>query len=120
MMPKLMAFAVAVFNLAQCYDGLGQVAPCAALLERIRRNEDRMAPGVLANNTSLMAIAHLCAGDLEGAREWLDRGLPSTATDHDAKTTFARASATYLMAMGRNEEARHIRQARIAEAAVAE
>ena len=114
------AFAVAVFNLAQCYDGLGQAAPCAALLERIRRNEDRMAPGVLANNTSLMAIAHLCAGDLEGAREWLERGITSTFTDHDGKTDFARANATYLMAMGRNEEARNILQARIAEAAAAE
>ena len=114
------AFAVAVFNLAQCYDGLGQTAPCAALLERIRRNEDRMAPGVLANNTSLMAIAHLCAGDLEGAREWLERGITSTFTDHDGKTDFARANATYLMAMGRNEEARNILQARIAEAAAAE
>ena len=65
------AFAVAVFNLAQIYDGLGLAAPCAAMLERIRRNEHRMPPGVLASNTSLMAIAHLCAGDLEGARAWL-------------------------------------------------
>lgn len=114
------AFAVAVFNLAQCYDGLGLAAPCAALLERIRRNEHRMAPGVLANNTSLMAIAHLCAGDVEGARTWLDRGVTAMFSDHDGKTDFARAQATWLMATGRPQEARAVIQARIAETADAE
>ena len=114
------AFAVAVFNLAQAYDGLGLVAPCAALLERVRRNEDRMAPGVLANNTSLMAIAHLCAGDLEGARAWLDRGVTAMFSDHDGKTDYARAHATWLMAMGRLQEARAVLQARIAETAALE
>ena len=114
------AYAVAVFNLAQAYDGLGLVAPCAALLERIRRNEHRMAPGVLANNTSLMAIAHLCTGDLEGARAWLDRGVTAMFSDHDGKTDYARANATYLMATGRHEEARTVIQARIAETAALE
>jgi diguanylate cyclase (GGDEF)-like protein len=114
------AFAVAVFNLAQAYDGLGLVAPCAALLERVRRNEHRMAPGVLANNTSLMAIAHLCAGDLEGAREWLERGVTAMFSDHDGKTDYARAHATWLMAMGRHQEARAVIQARIAETAALE
>ena len=113
------AFAVAVFNLAQCYDGLGLSAPCAALLERIRRNEHRMAPGVLSNNTSLMAIAHLCAGDLEGAREWLDRGVTAMFSDHDGKTDYARAQASYLMATGRPHEARAVIQARMAETAAA-
>ena len=114
------AFAVAVFNLAQAYDGLGLVAPCAALLERVRRNEDRMPPGVLANNTSLMAIAHLCAGDLEGARAWLHRGVTAMFSDHDGKTDYARAHATWLMAMGRLQEARAVLQARIAETAALE
>ena len=114
------AFAVAVFNLAQTYDGLGLSAPCAALLERIRRNAHRMAPGVLANNTSLMAIAHLCAGDLEGARAWLDRGVTAMFSDHDGKTDYARAQATYLMATGRPQEARAVIQARIAETAASE
>jgi two-component system cell cycle response regulator len=114
------AFAVAVFNLAQAYDGLGLVAPCAALLERVRRNEPRMAPGVLANNTSLMAIAHLCAGDLEGARGWLDRGVTAMFSDHDGRTDYARAQATWLMAMGRHPEARAVLQARIAETAALE
>ena len=114
------AYAVAVFNLAQAYDGLGLVAPCAALLERIRRNEHRMAPGVLANNTSLMAIAHLCTGDLEGARAWLDRGVTAMFSDHDGKTDYARAHATYLMATGRHEEARAVIQARVAETAALE
>ena len=109
------AFAVAVFNLAQVYDGLGLAAPCAALLERIRRNEHRMAPGVLANNTSLMAIAHLCAGDLEGAREWLDRGVTAMFSDHDGKTDYARAQASYLMATGRPQEARAVIQAHLDE-----
>jgi diguanylate cyclase (GGDEF)-like protein len=114
------AYAVAVFNLAQAYDGLGLVAPCAALLERIRRNEHRMAPGVLANNTSLMAIAHLCAGDLEGARAWLDHGVTAMFSDHDGKTDYARAQGTWLMAIGRHEEARAIIQGRIAETAALE
>jgi diguanylate cyclase (GGDEF)-like protein len=114
------AFAVAIFNLAQTYDGLGLAAPCIALLERIRRNEHRMAPGVLANNTSLMAIAHLCAGDLDGARTWLDHGVTAMFSDHDGKTDYARARATYLMALGRDQEARDIIQARIAEADVVE
>ena len=114
------AFAVAVFNLAQTYDGLGLTAPCAALLERIRRTEHRMAPGVLANNTSLMAIAHLCAGDLEGAREWLDRGVTAMFSDHDGKTDYARAHGTWLMAMGRHQEARAVIQARITETAALE
>ena len=111
------AYAVAVFNLAQTYEGLGLSAACAALLERIRGNEHRMAPGVLANNTSLMAIAHLCAGDLDGAREWLERGVTAMFSDHDGRTDFARAQATYLMALGRHNEARDVIQARLAETA---
>jgi two-component system cell cycle response regulator len=111
------AFAVAVFNLAQTYEGLGLAAPCAALLERIRRNEDRMPPDVLGNNTSLMAIATLCAGDLEGARAWLDRGVTAMFSDHDGKTDYARAQATYLMALGRDQAAREVVQARIRETA---
>jgi diguanylate cyclase (GGDEF)-like protein len=114
------AFAVAVFNLAQTYDGLGLAAPCITLLERIRRNEHRMAPGVLAHNTSLMAIAHLCAGDLDGARTWLDHGVTAMFSDHDGKTDYARARASYLMALGRDQEAREIIQARIAETDVVE
>ena len=114
------AFAVAVFNLAQTYDGLGLVAPCAALLERIRSNEHRIAPGVLGNNTSLMAIAHLCAGDLEGAREWLDRGVTAMFSDSDGKTDYARAHGTWLMAMGRHQEARAVIQCRIEETAALE
>ena len=109
------SYAVAVFNLAQTYDGLGQTAPCAALLERIRHNEHRMPAGVLGNNTSLMAIAHLCAGDLDGARAWLDRGVTAMFSDHDGKTDYARALGTWLMATGRHEEARAVIQARIAE-----
>ena len=114
------AFAVAVFNLAQTYDGLGLSAPCAALLERIRRNEHRMATGVLAHNTSLMAIAHLCAGDLEGARAWLDRGVTAMFSDHDGQTDYARAKATWLMALGRHPEARDVIQRRMAMTADAQ
>ena len=109
------AYAVAVFNLAQTYEGLGLSASCATLLERLRRNEHRIAPGVLANNTSLMAIVHLCAGDLEGTREWLERGVTAMFSDHDGKTDYARAKASYLMAMGRQQEARDIIQSRLAE-----
>ena len=109
------AYAVAVFNLAAIYDGLSLSAPCAALLERLRRNESRTPPGVLGNNTSLMAIAHLCAGDLEGARHWLDRGVTAMFTDHDGKTDYARAHATWLIAMGRHQEARDVVQAHMAE-----
>ena len=111
------AYAVCVFNLAAIYDGLGLVQPCAALLQRIRRNEDRALAGVLGNNTSLMAIAHLCAGDLEGARQWLDRGVTAMFTDHDGQTDYARAQATWLIAMGRLQEARVVLQTRIAEVA---
>jgi diguanylate cyclase (GGDEF)-like protein len=114
------AFAVAIFNVTQAYDGLGLAAQCAAVLERIRRTEHRMVPGVLANNTSSMAIAHLCAGDLEGARAWLDQGVTAMFSDGDGKTDYARAEATYMMAMGRDLEARSVVQARIAETAVAQ
>ena len=114
------AYAVAVFNLAQTYDGLGLAASCAALLERIRRNEHRMASGVLGNNTSLMAIAHLCAGDLVGARDWLDRGVTAMFSDHDGKTDYARALGTWLMASGRHQEARAVIQSRIEETAALE
>jgi diguanylate cyclase (GGDEF)-like protein len=115
------SFSVAVFNLAQIYDGLGLTEPCAAMLERIRRNQHRMAPGVLGRNTSLMAIAHLCAGDVEGARAWLEPGAASIASiDAENATDRARAQASYLMATGRHAQAREIIQARIADAAAAD
>jgi diguanylate cyclase (GGDEF)-like protein len=115
------SFAVAVFNLAQIYDGLGLNERCAALLERIRRNAHRMTPGVLARNTSLMAIAHLCAGDVEGAREWLDPGVtPTASVEPDSRTDRARAQATYLMATGRAAQAREVVQAQIVAAAASE
>ena len=114
------AYAVAVFNLAQTYDALDQDAPCAQLLERIRRNAHRMAPGVLGSNTSLMAILHLRAGDLEGARAWLDRGVTAMFSDHDGRTDYARAQASVLMAQGRHEGARAVVQARLAETATLE
>ncbi len=110
------AFAVAIFNLTQAYDGLGLSAQCAAVLERVRRLEHRMTPGVLGNNTPLMAIAHLCAGDLDGARAWLDQGATAMFGDGDGKTDYARAQACYLLALGRNEEARSVAEARISEA----
>ena len=114
-------FAVAVFNLAQIYDGLCLTEPCAAMLERIRRNEPRMTPGVLAKNKSLMAIAHLCAGDVDGARGWLDQSVRSTAAvDPDSSTDHARAHASYLMATGRHAQASEILQAQLARAAAAE
>jgi len=101
------SFAVAVFNLAQIYDGLGQVGPCVALLDRIRRNQPRMLPGVLARNTALMAIAHLCAGDVEGAAAWLDPALvPTASIEATNRTDHARARASYLMATGQPARAR--------------
>ena len=76
----------------RCYDGLGLAAPCAALLERIRRNETRMPPGVLRQQ-------HAADGDrapvrrrprgrarLAGARRDARR-----SPTHDGKTDFARA-----------------------------
>ncbi len=115
------SFAVAVFNLAQIYDGLGLKDECVAMLERIRRNLDRMLPGVLARNKSLMAIAHLCAGDVEGARAWLAPELAATSSvDPGNGADHARALATYLAATGHPAEAREVVQARIAEAAAAE
>jgi diguanylate cyclase (GGDEF)-like protein len=41
-------------------------------------------------------------------------------SDHDGKTDYARAHASYLMALGRDQEARDVVQARIAEMAVIE
>jgi diguanylate cyclase (GGDEF)-like protein len=115
------AFAVSVFNLAQIYDGQGLAEPCAAMLERIRRNEHRMLPGVLARNRPLMAIAHLCAGDLPGARAWLDPEVRATASvDKESQADHARAHASYLMATGRPDAAREIVQAQLARAATAE
>jgi diguanylate cyclase (GGDEF)-like protein len=115
------AFAVAVFNLAQIYDGLGLKDKCVAMLERVRRNEPRMVPGVLARNTSLMAIAHLCAGDVDGARAWLDPQRVRTASvDPDNRTDHARAHASVLMVTGHPEQARDILHARLAASAQAE
>ena len=115
------AFAVAVFNLAQIYDGLGLKDKCVAMLERIARNQPRMLPGVLARNTSLMAIAHLCAGDVEGARDWLDPSVvPTASVEPDNPTDHARAHASYLMAIGRHAQARDIIHARLAEGSQAE
>lgn len=115
------AFAVSVFNLAQIYDGLGLTEPCAAMLERIRRNEHRILPGVLARNTALMAIAHLCVGDVEGARAWLDPAVTKTASvEPENPTDHARAHATYLMATGQLAPAREIIRAQLVAAAAAE
>ncbi|MFL6629620.1 MAG: diguanylate cyclase [Vitreoscilla sp.] len=111
------SFAVAVFNLAQVYDGLGLHERCAAMLERIRRNKDRMLPGVLARNTPLMAIAHLCAGDVEGAGAWLDPGVTPTAqVEPSIRTDHARAHATWLLATGRAAQAHEIVKAHLATA----
>ena len=115
------SFAVSVFNLAQIYDGLGLTEPCAAMLERIRLNEHRMLPGVLARNTSLMAIAHLCAGDSEGAAKWLDPGVtPTASVDPANRTDHARAHASHLSATGHHAQALEIIQAHIVAAAGAE
>lgn len=115
------SFAVAVSNLAQVYDGLGLAEPCAALLARIRRNEPRMTPGVLARNTSLMAIAHLCAGDVEGARAWLDPRVAQTASVEPAnRTDHTRAQASVLMATGGHAQAREIVHAHLASTASTE
>ena len=115
------SFAVAVFNLAQIYDGLGLTEAAAALLARIRRNEARMPPGMLARNKALMAIVHLCAGDVEGASGWLDPALASTSSvDPGNATDHARALATYLMATGHPDQARDVAQARIAQVAEAQ
>lgn len=115
------SFAVSVFNLAQIYDGLGLHERCRAMLARIERNKDRILPGVLARNTPLMAIAHLCAGDIEGAGAWLDPGLAPTAQVEPAiRTDHARAHATYLLATGRAHEAHEIITAHLAAAAKVE
>ena len=115
------AFAVSVFNLAQIYDGLGMTERCAAMLERIRSNERAMPPGVLARNASLMAIAHLCAGDIDGARGWLDPGVtPTASVDPDNRTDHARARATYLAATGDPVQARDIVEAHLAATSASE
>jgi diguanylate cyclase (GGDEF)-like protein len=112
------AFAVAVFNLAQIYDGLGMHERCTAMLERIARNKDRILPGVLARNTPLMAIAHLCAGDIDGAAAWLDPGLPHTPqVEPSNRTDHARAHATYLLATQRAAQAHEIVTAHLAAVA---
>ncbi len=113
------SFAVAVFNLAQIYDGQGLHERCAAMLERIERNRQRMLPGVLARNTPLMAIAHLCAGDVDGAGAWLDTTKtpqvePTNLTDQ------ARARATWLLAVGRAGEAHDVVKAHLLAAPGAE
>jgi diguanylate cyclase (GGDEF)-like protein len=111
------AFAVAAFNLVQACDGLGARERCAEVLARLRRNEVHMPAGILRQNGPCMAIAHLCAGDLEGARAWLELGASAPFADGDGKTDFARARAGYLMALGRDAEARAVVEARIAECA---
>jgi diguanylate cyclase (GGDEF)-like protein len=103
------SFAVAVFNLAQIYDGLGLRERCVQMLARIERDKDRILPGVFARNTPLMAIAHLCAGDIEGAGAWLDPALAPTAQVEPAiRTDHARAHATYLLATGRAAQAHDV------------
>ena len=113
------SFAVAVFNLAQIYDGQGLRERCRAMLDRIERNRHRILPGVLARNTPLMAIAHLCAGDTEGAGVWLDTSKtpqvePTNLTDQ------ARAKATWLLAVGRAGEAYDVVKAHLTAPADAE
>jgi len=111
------SFAVSVFNLAQIYDGLGLHERCAGMLARIERNKDRILPGVLARNTPLMAIAHLCAGDVEGAGAWLDPALTPTAQVEPAiRTDHARAHATYLLTTGRAAQAHEVVTAHLAAA----
>ncbi len=114
------AFAVAAFNVTQSYDGLGLGERCAAVLERLRRNEVHMPPGILHQNAPGMAVAHLCAGDLEGTRAWLELGATAPFADGDGKTDFARAKACFLLATGRSAEARDIVETRIAECATSE
>jgi len=114
------SFAVAVFNLAQIYDGLGLRERCAAMLERIDRNKDRILPGVLARNTPLMAIAHLCAGDIAGAGAWLDPGQAQTAqVEPSNRTDHARAHATYFLATGRAAQAHDVVKVHLAAVATA-
>ena len=108
------SFSVSVFNLAQVYDGLGLTERCAAMLERVRANLPRMTPGVLNRNTSLMAIAHLCAGDVEGAGVWLGPGMSASfGVDSENGTDQARAQARYLTAIGRHAQAREVIQAHL-------
>ena len=114
------AFCIAAFNLVQSYDGLGLGDRCAAVLARLHQNEQRMPPNMMGQNTACMAVAHLCAGDLEGTRRWLDQGASAPFSDGDGKTDFARAQACYLMALGRPLEARAVAEARIAECANAQ
>jgi diguanylate cyclase (GGDEF)-like protein len=114
------AFCIAAFNLIQSYDGLGLGDRCAAILERLRANEHNMPPNMMGQNTACMAVAHLCAGDLEGTRHWLDQGASAPFSDGDGKTDFARATACYLMALGRQLEAREVAEARIADCANAQ
>ena len=109
------AFTVAVFGLTQAYDGLGLSDKCAAVLERRRRNEAHVPASSLRQNTPYMAVAHLCAGDLDGARDWLELGASAPFAEGDGKTDFARAQAHYLMALGRDREARDVAERRIAE-----
>jgi len=106
------SFAVAVFNLAQIYDGLGLRERCRAMLERIEHNRHRMLPGVLARNTPLMAIAHLCAGDIEGAGVWLDT-TKTPQVEPTNRTDQARAKASWLLAVGRAGEAHEVIQAHL-------
>ncbi len=109
------AFTAAVFGLTLAYEGLGLSEKCAELLERRRRNEAHVPTSALAQNTPYMAVAHLCAGDLDGARDWLELGASAPFAEGDGKTDFARARVLYLMAIGRDREAREVAQARIAE-----
>ncbi len=114
------AFCIAAFNLIQSYDGLGLGDRCAAVLERLQRNVANMPPNMMGQNTACMAVAHLCAGDLEGTRHWLDQGASAPFSDGDGKTDFARAKACYLMATGDPLQARTVAETRIAECAQAQ
>ncbi len=109
------AFTVALFALTQAYDGLGLAQECADVLERRRRHEANVPDSSLRQNTPYMAVAHLCAGDLDGARDWLELGPNALFAEGDGKTDFARARAFYLMALGRDGEARAVAEERIAE-----
>ncbi len=111
------AFAVASFNVILALDGLGRGDECRLVLQRLLRREPQLPTGVLEREAPCIAMGFLAAGDLASTRDWLDKGASAGIGDGDGKSDFARVTACWLMAHGRDAEARQVAEARIRECA---
>jgi two-component system cell cycle response regulator len=108
------AFAVAALNLIQVCDGLGAIEECVAVARKLIEHEALIPPGVIDQNTPMLAIAFLQVGDLAQADHWLKRYAQGWRVDGDSKSDWARAASSYALATGDVAAARRHAEERLA------